>query len=248
MRTQLIAVAGFTLVSCTLSGFWLRAEAPRPVTELAPIADLQHEISAQVETLTKLVATPKVYEEKRESQVRQSFGLLAVLGQTLAEHAQSADLPIQGAALRDAALKFKKNSSLEEAQQALDLVKLAVAGKAQGEFQKDHPWNKLVNMHPMMEEINGRNSAILRVLRRPRGTPDEAAHATTWVVLGLAMKADTHEVKNEADLPTWHKHADAFIAAAQQLSVALRNKDKDEGRRWFDAANQACDACHEVFQ
>ncbi|WP_417847741.1 hypothetical protein [Thalassoglobus sp.] len=224
------------------------AQAPVAVETVAPLDDIVFEVKTQVEVLSKSLEDSDGYEENRPKQIRQSFGLLACLGQALAEHQDASESTIQGAALRDAALMFKKDSSLDDAKAAFEKVKLAQAGKATGEAAKLHPWNKLINMHPMMEEVNSRNGAILKVLRRPRGKEGEPVHATTWAILGLAMKADTHEVKNEADLPKWHKHADDFIHASTKLAEAIRAKDKTEGRKWFDAANNSCDACHEVFQ
>lgn len=238
----------FVLSAFLCTGMSLFAEAPVKVDTVAPLGDIVFEINTQVESLEKGLADEAGYEENRGGKIRQSFGLLACLGHALAEHSKAAESDIQGAHLRDAALKFQKKSSLEEAKSALEAVKAAQAGAAKGEASKDHPWNKLVNMHPMMEEINSRNSAILKVLRRPRGKESEPVHATTWAILGLAMKADTHEVKNDADLPKWHEHSDAFIEASVKLAEAIRAKDKTEGRKWFDVANESCDACHEVFQ
>jgi hypothetical protein len=237
-----------SLAACLFSCVNLFAEAPVKVETVAPLADIVFEVNSQIETLEKELADEAGYEENRGGQIRQSFGLLACLGQALAEHSKASESEIQGAHLRDAALKFQKKSSLAEAKTALEAVKAAQVGKSEGEAANDHPWNKLINMHPMMEEINSRNSAILKVLRRPRGKESEPVHATTWAILGLAMKADTHEVKDEADLPKWHAQSDAFIAASVKLAEAIRAKDKTEGRKWFDAANESCDACHEVFQ
>lgn len=238
----------FLVPICSIFCVSAFAEAPVKVDTVAPLADIVFEVNSQVETLEKELADEAGYEENRGGQIRQSFGLLACLGQALAEHSKASESEIQGAHLRDAALKFQRKGTLAEAKTAFEAVKTAQAGKATGEAAKDHPWNKLINMHPMMEEINSRNSAILKVLRRPRGKESEPVHATTWAILGLAMKADTHEVKNEADLPKWHEQSDAFIAASVKLAEAIRAKDKTEGRKWFDVANESCDACHEVFQ
>lgn len=243
IRDALFAAMFTCLVSATVL-----AEAPISVSKVAPLDDLALEVNEQIELLTKELADADSYDDKKGGKIRQSFGLLACLGQALAEHEAAKETDIQGAHLRDAALKFGKKSTHQEAVSAFEQVKLAASGKATGDASTEHPWNKLVNMHPMMEEINSRNSALLKVLRRPRGKAEEPMHATTWVVLGLAMKADTHEVKNDADLPKWHEQSDAFIEASVKLAEAIRAKDKTEGRKWFDAANNACDACHEVFQ
>jgi len=62
------------------------------------------------------------------------------------------------------------------------------------------------------------------------------------------MHADTHEVKKDADIPKWHQFSDDFREAAIKLGEAIRAKDKNEGKKWFDKANESCDACHEIFQ
>lgn len=238
----------FLLLSCvlavSLSVTW--AESPVAVEGIAPIPDVVFEIKAQVEELSKALAEEEGYEKARTGQVWQSFGLLAVLGQTLAEHEKAEEAGIHGPALRDAALRFQSTSSLEEARQALEAVRQVLAGNVTGEHEVHHPWNKLIGMDPMMEVINGRNSSILRVLRRPRGREDEPVHATTWALLAVAMKADIHQVK-EADLHLWNEYADEFRIASVKLAEAIRAKDRDEARTWFDKANAACDACHEKF-
>ncbi|TWT58625.1 hypothetical protein KOR42_20070 [Thalassoglobus neptunius] len=224
------------------------AEAPVPIESISPVSEIEIEVQSQLETLQKALDDQDGYEDAREGQIRQSFGLLACLGQALAEHDEASVTKIQGPALRDAALQFQRKSTLEEAKAALEQVKLSVNGEATGEHSVDHPWNKLINMHPMMEEMNSRNSALLKVLRRPRGKPEEPVHATTWAILALAMQADTHEVKDEAMLPEWNKFSNEFREASLKLAESIRKKDGKEGRKWFDAANQSCDSCHEVFQ
>ncbi|MEW4488125.1 hypothetical protein AB1L42_08585 [Thalassoglobus sp. JC818] len=224
------------------------AEAPVPVESVAPVPEIEIEVQSQLETLQKALDDQDGYEDAREGQIRQSFGLLACLGQALAEHDGASETKIQGPALRDAALKFQRKSSLEEAKAAFEQVKLAANGEATGDHSVDHPWNKLINMHPMMEEMNSRNSALLKVIRRPRGKAEEPVHATTWAILALAMQADTHEVKDDAMLPEWNKFSNEFREASLKLAEAIRNKDAKEARKWFDSANQSCDSCHEVFQ
>jgi len=226
----------------------VHAESPVPVSDIAPLADVTLEAEKQIERLEKIVADEAAFKDKRDDDVRQAFGLLACLGQVIAEHKSKGDTEVNGPALRDAAMSYNRKGTFDEAKAALEAVKTAHAGKAEGDHKTDHPWNKLINMHPMMEEMNSRNGAILKVLRRPRGKAEEPMHATTWVVLALAMHADTHEVKNEADIPKWHAFSDEFRKSAIELGKAIRAKDKTEGRKWFDKANESCDACHEVFQ
>ena len=245
MKTRLPLLLSLVL-AC---GTWGHAEAPVPITnEIAPVNEITLEIEAQRERIEKLLESEESFQEQQETQMRQAFGLLAVLGQALAEHEQQDESPINGAALRDAALGYKADTSYEQAQEMLKSVVSVLEGNVTGEHQTAYPWNKLIRMHPMMEEINTRQSSILRVLRRPRGNPQESMHATTWVLLGLAMKADTHEVKDPNDLPQWNAWSDEFHQGAVKLGDAIRKKDAKAARPFFDQAVGTCDECHGMFQ
>lgn len=226
----------------------LQAQSPVPIESVASVEELKMEMQSQVESLEKALADESKYEDQKGKAIRQSFGLLAVIGQALAEHPQGDQAQVNGPALRDAALKFQRNSTHAEARSALEAVQGVLKGEVTGTHEKLHPWNKLINMHPMMEEMNSRNSQILKVLRRPRGKPEETLPAVTWALLAIPMKADTHEVKNSDDLPQWDAWSNEFRHSAVKLAEAIRAQDKDEGRKWFDKANETCDACHEKFQ
>ncbi len=149
-----------------------------------------------------MLATQEAFDESREGELRQNFGTLACLGQALAEH-PGGDATVVGARLRDAALMFTRDSDYEQARAALVACIAAAEGTATDEAEIDHEWNRLIGMHAMMEEINTRNAQIGRSLRRPRGDADSISNASTIAILALAMEADTHEVKDEADLPAW---------------------------------------------
>ncbi|MCA9080258.1 MAG: hypothetical protein KDA58_06840 [Planctomycetaceae bacterium] len=248
MRTHLTIFTCLFLSSLGI-GTTATAAAPVPINaELIPIGELVVEVDSRVKELEGFLATADVYEENREEAVRQAFGVLACVAQAIAEHADAATVKIQGPALRDAALQFKKTSTLDEAKAALAAIQAAHVGTSTVEAAAEHPWNKLINMHPMMEEINARNAKLLRVFRRIRGNDDEVAHASTLVVLALAMQADTHEVKKEADLPKWEQWSVEYRTQMLEVAKAIRAKDAKSAREWFDKANATCDACHEVFQ
>lgn len=223
------------------------AQSPVPIESVATIQELVLEVQTQSESLSKTLANESGFEEQKDKSIRQAFGLLACLGQAIAEHPHKDQAGIDGPALRDAALKFNRKGSYADAQSAREGVNQVLAGNITGEHALLHPWNKLINMHPMMEEMNARNSQILKVLKRPRGKPDEPLGAMTWAVLAIAMQADTHEVKDPGDLPKWNAWCDDFRNSAVKLAEAIRAQDKDSGRMWFDKANETCDACHEVF-
>ena len=240
---------GLIVLTVALAGLlpaW--GESPVPVPEVAPLEDLVYEANDRIDELGKLLASAESFEEHKDSAITRGFGVLAVVGQAIAEHADHDDTKIQGPALRDAAKAFTPKSSLEEAQAALAQATLAQAGEAAGEAAVEYDWAKLIKMYPMMEEIEERAGSINRVVRRPRGRPDEPVHASVIAVLTLAMHADTHEVKNDADVPEWESLAEEYLRQMTGVAKAVREKDKATAGRLMVQATATCDKCHEKFR
>src|SRR5262245_12792914 len=205
-RFRLLTAITLLFVCGSLIAF---AAAPANISDNASIDDIVHEADSKIKLLTGLLETPEKFEAAKDKDVWQGFGVLSVLGQSLAEHPDQATAGFNGPALRDAALKYSgRKATYAEAQATLAAVTAARQGEGQGSV--DFAWNKLIRMHPMMEEINARNAKLLPILKKPRGKPEEARHATTIALLSLAMEIDTHEVKNEADIPTYKALAIEF--------------------------------------
>jgi hypothetical protein len=219
---------------------------PAPIESIAGVDEIVQEVDAKITLLTGLLEAPEKFEAAKEKDVWQGFGVLAVMGQALAEHPQHADAKFSGAALRDAALKYQQDTAYADAQAALAAVKAARGGEGTGESV--FAWNKLIRMHPMMEEINARNAKLIPIMKRPRGRPEEARHAVTIALLSLPMYADTHEVKKEADIPAYQALAAEYRKAMIGVAEAVRQKDGRTARERFDQANSACDRCHEKFR
>lgn len=226
------------------------AAAPAEVASIASIEAIQFEVDSKIEVLTGALESAEKFEMLKEKDVWQAFSVLSVLGQAVAEHPQKADAPFSGPALRQAALQYYAGRGLtyEQAQAALAAVQEARQGGGATDAPVEFEWNKLTRMHPMMEEINARNAKLVGVFRRPRGRPEEAGHATTIALLALPMYADTHEVKNEADIPQWQEWAAEYREQMVAVAAALQEKDGTKAREHFDAANETCDACHEKFR
>ena len=131
---------------------------------------------------------------------------------------------------------------------ALASAKSALEGQGSGSAATEHPWNKLIGMHAMMEEINARNSKIRRSVRRLRDPDEESLHPTTLAVLAVAMYADTHEVKNESDIPQWQQHAREFQQHMTQTAAAMKKNDADGAREVWLEGVKSCSACHDKFR
>ncbi|MFO1094929.1 MAG: hypothetical protein U0992_16730 [Planctomycetaceae bacterium] len=243
-RFRLLMAITLLFVCGSLIAF---AAAPANISDNATVDDIVQEADAKIKLLGGLLETPEKFEAAKDKDAWQAFGVLSVLGQSLAEHPEQATAGFNGAALRDAALKYSgRKATYSEAQAALEAVNAAREGE--GEGTADFAWNKLIRMHPMMEEINARNAKLVPILKKPRGKPEETRHATTIALLSLAMEIDTHEVKHEADIPTYKALAVEFRTKMLGVASAVREKDAKTARELFDQANAACDNCHEKFR
>jgi len=224
------------------------AGAPADVSKAVGAEELATAARTKAEDLGKVVASEAAYSRAMENKIiAKDGGVIACLAQALVEHKDGDASGINATGLREAAILLSRTKKLVDTTAALKDVNEALAGKgAKGE--KDHPWNKLVNMHRMMEEFEYQGVKLRRVLKRPRRLENYSENAAVLVVLGLAMEADTHEVKDKAKLPQWTKWSKEYHQAMSGLNMAIKAGDGAKARSIFDTANESCETCHEVFR
>jgi hypothetical protein len=224
------------------------AGAPADVSKAVGAEELATAARTKAEDLGKAVASEAAYGRAMENKIiAKDGGVIACLAQALVEHKDGDASGINATGLRDAAILLSRTKKLADATAALKNVNEALAGKGE-KGEKDHPWNKLVNMHRMMEEFEYQGGKLRRVLKRPRRLESYAENAAVLVVLGLAMEADTHEVKDKTRLPQWTKWSKEYHQAMSGLNTAIKAGDGAKARSIFDAANESCETCHEVFR
>ncbi len=222
----------------------LRAEAPLDLASIATPAQLKAEITSQMSAIDELVKAGKTGE--KADAVKQAAGVIAVMAQGVAE-LSSDDAPM-AVAVREAAIKTWKSKEEADIAAGIEELKKAVAGDVKSDAAVAHPWNKLIRMGAMMEEINSRNSKLRRAIRRPKGEAEEQLHAITCAMLTVAMYADTHEVKDPAKVPEWEHMSKDYVEALKSLTKALVDKDSKAAEEAYKLGNESCDKCHEVFR
>lgn len=223
------------------------AAAPVKIAEIASVDDLNAEISAKLTEIADGFQSEQAFEQNG-AQVRQAASVLAVLAQALADTDQSSGLKPAAPTLREAARKIAGTKDFKEAKAAFEQAKAAASGKAESAAPADYDWGKLAKMHPLMEELNGRSAKLRRELRRLRN-PDEARRgAMTMALIAVATQADTHEVKQEQDLPEWRKHAQDLQQSMTELAAAIKAKDTAKANTVFVAGMETCKSCHEKFK
>lgn len=246
MRPLVLCLSLFALTSTAIA--LSHAAAPADVSEAVGVEELVAAVKSKSEDIGKSVVNEAGFARAVENKaIARDGGVVACLAQALVEHKEGEKTGINATGLRDAAIALSRTKTLDDAKAALKNINDAIAGKGE-QGEKDHPWNKLVNMHRMMEELELQGTTLRRVLRRPRRLEKYSENAAVLVVLGLAMEADTHEVKDPAKLPQWNTWSKEYHQAMSGLNAAIKAGDGEKAKSIFDAANETCEACHEVFR
>ncbi|MDA1014366.1 MAG: hypothetical protein O3A00_07925 [Planctomycetota bacterium] len=237
-----------TVLVCSLGvSMMLTARGDATKESGIDIADLAADAKAKVGLIGDMLATGESFEESiKEKKLAQAAGTLAALSQGITEHPQGKGTGIAGPALRDAAAALAKTKSLDEATKLLAGAQAALEGKGDGDVKAD--WAKLVNMHRSMDEVQSRFNQIRRLRRKPTTPNEDSIHASTLAILAKTIQADTHEVKNKADLPEWKTFADSLSDSSRGLAKAMKAEDKAGITKFYLAATKACAGCHAKFR
>ena len=239
-RVGLALVLGLGVAVC-------EAGAPLKLEGIAPAASLVAEVADRVDEVAKGLESAEGYKDSAKT-VKQAASVIAILGQTLTELPEDSPLKAAGPSLRDAAITIARAKTYEEAHAGLPKLVAAAKGDVNPEAVAEFDWAKLSRMHPTMEELNGQATKFRRVLRRPKDPEAESRHVALMALVAVTVYADTHEVKNPADLPKWHEFATAFHGELSQSAVAMRAGETEKAGQHFTTAMQQCAKCHEQFK
>jgi hypothetical protein len=227
----------------------LFAEPPKApqVSSFAPAEDLVGNARAFVAGFDMALATEQDFKEKQE-QIKYSAHALAVVAVALGLHDSPNELKSAAPALVKAAQDLAKAQDHAAAKTALDGVKAAIEGKA-----KEGPelsWNKkFASLGQLMKQVTSTDARLRRNLRRfDRLAQENAQSAALLAVIAQAAIADTHEVKDPADLPKWYQWCGDMRDAAAGVNKAIKAKDPAAADLAAKRLMQSCDDCHAVFQ
>ena len=237
------------VVAVVSSAHLLHAEAPKapPVSSFAPAEDLVGQTKAFVTAFDAALASEQDFMEKKD-QVKHNGHALAVVAVALGLHDTPNELKASAPALLTAAQSMAKAQDYAAAKAALAGIKDAMGGKA-----KDGPelsWStKVASLGQLMKQVTSTESRLRRNLRRfDRLAEDNAQNSALLAVIAQAAIADTHEVKNPADLPKWYQWAGDMRDAAAGVNRAIKAKNPAAADAAAKRLLQSCDDCHTVFQ
>lgn len=240
-------LSAFTLFIPILAVSLLQAESPIPVAQVATMELITAELESQLEKVNDLLEDPEEFDDNLEK-IAQAGGVIACVSQALIEHPDRKESTCAGPALRDAGIELQEAADHKEAKAVLEVAQAAWKGKSTDVHDEIHPWDELVDMYSMMEEMEDRNGGLSRSLRKPRGRLKEKLNASTNAILGLAMLADHNYVDEEEQEKEWDKYSHEYLDAMKKLVKAIGAKDRKQIEIYYKAGNHACDKCHETFR
>lgn len=222
------------------------AKSAVPTETIASIEDLKAEAEGKLAQIEDLIKNKEF--DDAEAKLIQWSGMLAVVGQAIAEHPKNKEVKVQGPALRNAAIEAQQASDVAEFQDALAAMKAAYAGLAEGGYDVEHSWGELIGMYEMMEEMNDRQAAVQRSVRRPKGTREERLNAVALSLLTLAMHDDENYVFDDEDIATWKQMSTDYLDLTKELATLIDKKDRNGMKKNLLQGKQICTECHEAYR
>jgi hypothetical protein len=218
-------------------------QAADKLSTVTPVADLVAEAELKLKELEGFVADGDTYTKNKKKGIPQAAGTLAVLAQAIAQHDEESAWKKSAPAVRDAAISIAKSGSADDAKKGLEAAKAATGGKGEGKVE--HAWDKLIDMDSLMSEVSKRNNALRKTVRKlPEDTAAASRDASVMAVLALAIEADTHDVKDKADIEKWKTYSKDLQTSMTKVAALIKEKKEADAKTAFAAAGGSCGKCH----
>lgn len=217
-----------------------------PVSQFASADDLAKLIAEYGERVGEAVVSEEEFEAKGSRMVRDARTLV-VLGTALGLHDQDQALKPAAPAIVAAARKTAESGKdLAAAQAAVEGLKKALAGEATGGDAVS--WDNTKALGQLMKQVNFVHTRLKRDIKKLDKKQEQCyGDAVLLAVIGQAADFDTHEVKDEAKLPDWHKYAAEMRDASASLATAIKAGDAAGIESAMTRVAENCDACHHTF-
>lgn len=236
-----IAVLGLLFVATGAA-----EETPTPVSQYAATDDLAKLIADYGDRVGEAVVSAEEFEAKGSRMVRDARTLV-VLGTALGLHDQDHALKAATPAIVAAARRTAESGTdLAAAQAAVEELKKALAGEANG--GEELSWDNTKALGQLMKQVNFVHTRLKRNVKKLDKYQEQCADdAVLLAVIGQASDYDTHEVKDPAQLPEWHKYSMEMRDASAGLAAAIKSGDAAAIETAMNRVAENCDACHHVF-
>lgn len=246
----LAAVAGRALVAAEADA--KKAPEPPKASTYAPAEDLCAQVDFYVKRTEGTLADPNDFDDAAKTRLKKDANTLVALALTIGLHDEDSPIKPAAASLMKASQELAKATDYEAAKSAFDRVKKAAAGEpSPGASNDDLKWEKVASLGQLMKQVPTINSALKRGLTPARFESQKAqsaAAAATLAAIAQSVMADTHEVKNPADLDKWFECCGEMRSAAGDANAAIRKGDKAATTAAMARLAKSCESCHAVFR
>jgi cytochrome c556 len=238
------------LLGAFVAGAKFASEPPAPpkVSTFAPAADLISQVEYYQKRMETALASEADFDEAKQARIVKDASVMAVLAQHLAMH--DTDHPLKGsaAAAAQAAQKLITATDFKSASESYRELENALAGKGPDVEAK---WGKVAAMGQLMKQVSVINASLKRGLQ-PSRLKSQAKKTTgesaTLAAIANSLLFDTHEVKNEADMPDWYDYSAEFRESAGALNAAIKTGQVAKVSPALKRMSTSCDTCHKKFQ
>lgn len=225
------------------SAFLAPTIAAEKMSAIVPMEDLIGEIKTQMTELEANLADESKFKKKANAR---ACGVLAALIQAVVEHDGEDNHKKTAPDLRDAILAVGKAETAADAKKAFENVKKIDGAKPTAKAEYD--WSKFVDVHNLMEEVQSRNAKLAKVIRKGTQDADSVRHSMVLAVLGVALEANPHNLKDKKDIENWKQYSKDFATGFAGLTTALKTKEADKVKAAFSTVGKSCAACHEKYK
>jgi cytochrome c556 len=242
---------GLVLVLGTafVAGAKFAAEPPAPpdVSTFAPAEDLLRQVDYYKKRMQDALANEAEFDEAKQARITKDANVMALLALHLGMH--DADNPLKksaGAAVKASQALAKATDYKSASDGYRDLEKALAVETSPVEVK----WEKVSDMGQVMKQVSVVNAALKRGLQ-PARLKSQAKKTTgetaTLAAIANSLLFDTHEVKNEADIPSWYEYSIEFREAAGALNAAIKTGQAAKVSPALRRMSTSCDTCHKKF-
>lgn len=248
-RQPILVMAIVATAFCSVAlAFVATPPEPPKVSTFAPAEDLMKQMEYFQGRLKDAASNEADYSEAIQARVKKEANTLAMLALHLGMHDTDNPLKKSAPAVVKAAQELAKAADYQATKAAYADLEKALAGEGSGGELK---WEKVADLGQVMKQVSVTNAALKRGLQPAR--IKSQAKTTTGQAAALAAIAnmllfDTHEVKNEADLPAWYEYSVEFRDSAGALNAAIKTGQTAKVSAALKRMSNSCETCHKKFQ
>ncbi len=249
LRSCLAIFVGLILVASFATGAKFAAAPPAPpkVSTFAPAPDLVAQVDYYKKRIEDAVASEADFDEAKQARIKKDASLIAILALHLGLHDSDNPLKKSAGGIVKAAQQLTNAADYQSAHSGYSNLEKALKGETKGEELK---WGKVAALGQLMKQVSVINASMKRGLQSSRlksQAKKTSGESATLAAIANALPFDTHEVKNETDLPSWYQYSAEFRDSAGALNAAIKTGETAKVGAALKRMSTSCETCHKKF-